>query len=123
MKRIVKLQPSERAELFNIAAAKMKIPAGLIEKDFWVCYVLEILFHHLTFKNGFAFKGGTCLSKAYSLIERFSEDIDLVLDWRFLGYTEKEPWNDRSNTAQENSNRISLYKDEMALTGKPLNRF
>jgi len=47
MKRIVKLQPDERAELFDIAAAKMKIPAGLIEKDFWVCYVIDILFHQL----------------------------------------------------------------------------
>ena len=101
MKTIAKLQPGERAELFDIAAAKMRIPAGLIEKDFWVCYVLDILFHQTSFKNGFAFKGGTCLSKAYGLIERFSEDIDLVLDWRLLGYTKTEPWNDRSNSAQE----------------------
>ena len=38
------------------------------------------------------FKGGTSLSKAYHLIERFSEDIDLILDWRLLGYGLKEPW-------------------------------
>jgi hypothetical protein len=35
------LPPDERAELFDIAAANMKIPAGLIEKDFWVCYILR----------------------------------------------------------------------------------
>jgi len=108
MRDIVKLQTTERSELFDIAAAKMKIPAALIEKDFWVCYVLDILFHHTKFKNGFAFKGGTCLSKAYSLIERFSEDIDLVLDWRLLGYTKSEPWDDRSNTAQEKFKQDSI---------------
>ena len=47
------------------------------------------------------FKGGTSLSKAYHLIERFSEDIDLILDWRLLGYGLKEPWEPRSNTQQD----------------------
>ena len=51
-------------------------------------------------KNAFAFKGGTSLSKAYGVIERFSEDIDLILDWRVLGYGIREPWEDRSNTKQ-----------------------
>ena len=46
------------------------------------------------------FKGGTSLSKAFGLIERFSEDIDLILDWRLLGYGEIEPWEPRSNSAQ-----------------------
>jgi len=110
MRRIIKLPPAERAELFDIAAAKMKIPSGLIEKDFWVCYVLDVLFHKLAFKNGFSFKGGTCLSKAFGLIERFSEDIDLVMDWRLLGYTETEPWNDRSNTAQEKFKQDSIAR-------------
>ncbi len=44
------------------------------------------------------FKGGTSLSKAFGLIERFSEDIDLILDWRLLGYGIDEPWEERSNT-------------------------
>jgi hypothetical protein len=110
LKNIVRLQPLERSELFDIAAAKMKVPAGLIEKDFWVCYVLDILFHKLTIKNGFEFKGGTCLSKAFRLINRFSEDIDLVLDWRFLGYSKSEPWNDRSNTAQEKFKKDSIER-------------
>ena len=110
MKKIAQLQPIERSELFDIAAAKKKIPAGLIEKDFWVCYVLDILFHKLSITNGFAFKGGTCLSKAFRLIDRFSEDIDLVLDWRLLGYSKNEPWNDRSNTAQEKFKKDSIER-------------
>lgn len=48
-----------------------------------------------------AFKGGTSLSKAYGAIERFSEDIDLILDWRLLGYSEDQPWDKRSPTKQD----------------------
>ncbi len=51
-------------------------------------------------KGIFHFKGGTSLSKAYALIQRFSEDIDLILDWRMLGFSEDEPWQTRSSTAQ-----------------------
>ena len=39
--------------------------------------------------------------EGFRLIERFSEDIDLILDWRLLGYGENEPWEPRSNSAQE----------------------
>ena len=53
--------------------------AAIIEKDFWVCLTLDYLFHHCKWKQAFAFKGGTSLSKVYGLIDRFSEDIDLIL--------------------------------------------
>ena len=59
--------------------------ARRIEKDFWACYMLDYLFHRCAWKDNLAFKGGTSLLKAYGLIERFSEDIDLILDWRVLG--------------------------------------
>ena len=52
-------------------------------------------------KTVWPFKGGTSLSKAYGAIERFSEDIDLILDWRLLGYAEDEPWEERSPTKQD----------------------
>ena len=106
MKHIVKLPTDERAELFDIAAAKLKIPAGLIEKDFWVCYILDVLYRCSSYKNNLLFKGGTCLSKGFNLIERFSEDVDLVIDWRLLGYTETEPWEDRSIPLKRSSKRI-----------------
>jgi len=76
------------------------------------------LFHQTSFKSGFAFKGGTCLSKAFGLIERFSEDIDLVLDWRLLGYTKTEPWNDRSNSAQEKFKNDSIDRTNVFLMDK-----
>ena len=41
-------------------------------------------------------------SKAYHVIERFSEDIDLILDWRLLGYSADEPWQERSQASKTN---------------------
>ena len=54
------------------------------------------------------FKGGTSLSKVYNLIDRFSEDIDLILDWRLLGYgpDQEDPYQDfTSNTQQDRFNK------------------
>lgn len=82
-------------------AAKKGVGAAIVEKDLWVSLTLDYLFHHCRWKDRIAFKGGTCLSKVYGLIERFSEDIDLILDWRVLGYGINEPWKERSNTKQE----------------------
>ena len=45
-------------------------------------------------------KGGTSLSKVFKLIERFSEDIDLALDWQVLGHGEREPYEERSKSGQ-----------------------
>ena len=72
----------------------MGVSPQIIEKDFWVCWTLERLFTLETPITGLMFKGGTSLSKAYGLIERFSEDIDLSLDRHDLGFTgERDPAN------------------------------
>ena len=101
MRNIANLSTKGRQELFIATAEKMQIAEAIVEKDFWVCFTLDYLFHDCKWKQAFAFKGGTSLSKAYNLIERFSEDIDLILDWRVLGYTKNEPWDERSNTQQQ----------------------
>ena len=82
MYEIAKLPSEEREILFQNTAARLGMNAAIIEKDFWVCLTLDYLFHHCKWKQVFAFKGGTSLSKVYGLIDRFSEDIDLILDWR-----------------------------------------
>ncbi|MHC5538622.1 nucleotidyl transferase AbiEii/AbiGii toxin family protein [Singulisphaera rosea] len=56
----------------------------VIEKDFWVCWLLAVLFHS-KFADHLVFKGGTSLSKVFGVIDRFSEDIDLSLSPGFLG--------------------------------------
>ena len=101
MIKIAALNKSEREELFLNTSEKAGLPPAIIEKDFWVCYMLDYLFHRCRWKEKFVFKGGTSLSKAYHLIKRFSEDIDLILDWRVLGYAFGEPWETRSNTKQD----------------------
>jgi Nucleotidyl transferase AbiEii toxin, Type IV TA system len=55
------------------------IPARAFEKDFWVTQCLRAIYAS-TLRDQILFKGGTSLSKAYQLIERFSEDIDLLID-------------------------------------------
>ena len=83
---------------------------AIIEKDLWVCTVLDYLFTGSPWRGNLAFKGGTSLSKAYNLIERFSEDIDLILDWRVIGYNKVEPLEDRSANQQDKLNKEILAK-------------
>ena len=56
-----------------------------VEKDFWVCWVLDVLFNGMGEGHPrLLFKGGTSLSKAYQVIRRFSEDVDLTYDIRAI---------------------------------------
>ncbi|HEP5207699.1 TPA: nucleotidyl transferase AbiEii/AbiGii toxin family protein, partial [Streptococcus pyogenes] len=96
-------------------ARKKNISEAVIEKDYWVTFILDYLFNENKWKEYFTFKGGTSLSKCFRLIERFSEDIDLILDWRVLGYEEKEPWIERSNTKQDKFNKKVNEKTEIFL--------
>jgi len=76
----------ERATVFREAAARLKVGSALIiEKDFWVCWTLQRIFSSRALP-GPLFKGGTSLSKVYRVIERFSEDVDIVLDRHALGF-------------------------------------
>lgn len=115
MRNIATIAARDREALFRNTAAKMGMSEAIIEKDFWVCYMLDYLFHRSAWKSNIAFKGGTSLSKAYGLIERFSEDIDLILDWRVLGYGINEPWENRSNTKQDIFNKEANTKAEIFL--------
>jgi len=101
MRDIAILPKEDRAELFLDVADEMNLRPSVIEKDFWVCWTLDYLFHRSMWKKNLVFKGGTSLSKAYDLISRFSEDIDLILDWRVLGYSINQPWEERSRTEEE----------------------
>ena len=84
MKNVANLSRSEREELFLVSAREKSLPTAVVEKDFWVCWTLDYLFHDSSWKDHLAFKGGTSLSKCFDLIHRFSEDIDLILNWNPL---------------------------------------
>jgi len=115
MQNIAKISEKDRKALFHNTASKMGMTDAIIEKDFWVCYMLDYLFHRCKWKDNIAFKGGTSLSKSFGLIERFSEDIDLILDWRVIGYEKDEPWEERSNTKQDIFNKEANARTEAFL--------
>jgi len=100
MESVARLSAAERRELFAETAARKGMTPAIVEKDFWVCWTLGRLFAHPELSRLLMFKGGTSLSKVFNLIERFSEDIDLILDWRVV-VGEDDPLAERSNNKQE----------------------
>lgn len=112
----------EKKEVFQSVSYSMGMRPDIIEKDFWVCFMLNHLFHDCKYKDAFVFKGGTSLSKAYHLIERFSEDIDLILDWRKVVPLGDNPWADRTKNKQDhfnktvNANAAEFYTSDLAPT-------
>lgn len=79
---------SDKKAIFMEVADKVGLPAAAVEKDWWVVRALELVFKTEVGAHT-VFKGGTSLSKAWGLIDRFSEDIDLALDRKFLGFKEE----------------------------------
>ncbi len=107
MDKVATLTSDQRGQLFQETAAERGMSAAVVEKDFWVCWVLRLIFSDPQWGTRIVFKGGTSLSKVFGLIERFSEDVDLILDWRLLGYGpgQEDPYADQpSNTQQDSFN-------------------
>jgi len=86
MAEFVRQSPEERRLVFEEASDRLGLPAASIEKDFWVCWTLGVLFGLEGIGGALVFKGGTSLSKAWKMVERFSEDIDIVIDRERLGF-------------------------------------
>ena len=79
--------PAGERRLACIATAEAQgLQAASVDKDFWVCWTLRALFMLPAARQRITFKGGTSLSKAWALVDRFSEDIDLVVDKDSLGF-------------------------------------
>jgi len=117
MEKVAALSADQRQELFSEAAARKGVPPAIIEKDFWVCWTLSRLFRHEELSKLLMFKGGTSLSKVFHLIERFSEDIDLILDWRVVA--EEGPQKKASNSQQDKHNKAinaqaRVYGEDLA---------
>lgn len=78
-KTFLSASENDRADAFLAASQRIGANVQHVEKDFWVCWTLDLLYHGL--QSGgprLLFKGGTSLSKGYGLINRFSEDIDIT---------------------------------------------
>ena len=77
------LDAREQGDILRTFAARSGRAAVILEKDVWICWVLRTLFS-IPDRHPMAFKGGTSLSKVYRIIDRFSEDLDITLDYRFF---------------------------------------
>ncbi len=112
MDSIALLEPLERAQLFEDATVQLGTiqEPGFIEKDFWVCWVLDRLFRPESPYPTLLFKGGTSLSKGFGSIHRFSEDVDLAFDRSQWGFTE-----DRDPLEAISRKRAKALVDELKL--------
>lgn len=87
MNKVARMTKRDRADLFAETAERRGLSDAVVEKDFWVCWTLKQLFAIDALRDRLLFKGGTSLSKIYHAINRFSEDIDLAVDYVALGFT------------------------------------
>jgi len=83
----IDLTQEQKIQILQQTGEARGLPAFVVEKDWWVCIILRAIFQS-QYADSIIFKGGTSLSKAYGLIERFSEDIDLIIDRHLLGFDE-----------------------------------
>jgi len=114
MDKVARLSKEERSDLFTQTAANRGMTPAIVEKDFWVSWVLKCLYQNEELARLLMFKGGTSLSKVYQLIERFSEDIDLILDWREL--SDEDPLAERSKNKQQKFNEAINEKAQVFIT-------
>jgi hypothetical protein len=99
--RFLDLSAEERALFLTQAARQRSLHPAIIEKDFWVCWLLGVLFGQPHLGDHLTFKGGTSLSKVFGIIARFSEDIDLSLAPEFVGIQEKQVERATSRTQRD----------------------
>jgi hypothetical protein len=110
METFLALAPTEQKLAIEQTAARKGWPAPSIEKDFWVCWTLRALFAMPDLAPHLTFKGGTSLSKVWSLIDRFSEDIDLTIDRAALGFGGADDPNQGSSEKQRQK-RLKALKE------------
>lgn len=110
MNPIASLSGGDRRDVFNETAANLGLAPFYVEKDFWVCWVLEVLFADAQVGPNVTFRGGTSLSKGWGLIERFSEDIDLAMARGWMGDL-KDP-GETGITSSERDRRLRALRQE-----------
>lgn len=104
----LKLDPREQSQIYRGLAEKLSRSPAVLEKDLWVCIVLHALFA-MPGRKRMAFKGGTSLSKVFAAIGRFSEDVDVTIDYRELD-SSVDPFAESVSNSQ-----IKKYNDNLKL--------
>lgn len=95
-----KLPIDERKTILSNVAEEKGIVENAVEKDYWVSMVLRGIFT-LPYGDSMVFKGGTSLSKGWSLVDRFSEDLDIAVDRKFLGFSGELKKSERTKLRKE----------------------
>ena len=116
MPDFLSLSREEQADIITAAATRLGKNPVVLQKDFWVCWTLQILFN-IPDRVEMAFKGGTSLSKVFNAIHRFSEDVDVTLDYRNWG-EDLDPFSAPSKTQQKRRSeelkaRVGQYVHEV----------
>jgi len=88
--RFATIPERDRTDFFIRYEERTRVDPAITEKDFWVCWILGLIFGTPELGGNAVFKGGTSLSKVFGVINRFSEDVDLGLSPESLGYPESE---------------------------------
>lgn len=110
MKSLATLPAEERALYWRTYSERKGVPNFIVEKDFWVCWLLGRIFATPRLGADCVFKGGTSLSKVFGAINRFSEDIDLGLSPASLGWKEAD-LDDAPSTTQRQKRAKKLEAD------------
>ncbi len=110
MEKFLTLPDKNRKEIFEETANKLEILPIIVEKDFWVCWTLKQLFSLPELGKLITFKGGTSLSKAYQLIDRFSEDIDLTISRAAPSFVNVADPMESNISGKERQRRIDALK-------------
>jgi len=117
------LSASDQRGILQASADKLGRKESVLEKDIWVCWALQVLFSIPNF-HPMAFKGGTSLAKGYDIIDRFSEDVDITLDYKYFDDTDYKNYPERfdpfakdvsKNQIREFSNRLKAYVKTYAI--------
>ncbi len=108
------LPETQRRRAIEEAAVRRSVSPVIMEKDFWVCWMLSILFR-CEFGDSLVFKGGTSLSKVFGAIDRFSEDIDLSVSPVFLKLPEPRSSRNQANKwmARAETACIEMVRDHL----------
>ena len=107
------LDPENSKIYFEEAANLLVMPTYIIEKDYWVCWVLNVLFSG-PYAEVLTFKGGTSLSKGYKVVERFSEDVDLTIDKNVLALDPNTSLEEPDLSRSQRSKRSKSFDEIVA---------
>ena len=111
MLKFAKLPINERTPYIREVANKCGLGQLMVEKDFWACFILECIFNVPKLKENLVFKGGTSLSKAFGIIKRFSEDLDITIDPIWFGFDENQLPEGAASKNQQKKRHNKLCKE------------